>query len=228
MGGGRLDRDKGNGKRQLYQKSKARDVPESFGDHHAMLKRPQPPIPSSQSPQTHPLFCITLLPPAPQTQAQALPLRQPTPCLYSASAPHYLTLPQPPFSTELILGGFGQVCTWAPSLSTAKAVDGVKPDDISYTFHSQFLTPVASELKPVYSHQGCLAGRNLCASRPRPTKKLARNWGARGGPCPGDPALRVLSPRFRGTCRMHPPPYLLLFVSLKVASNTENLGFGPR
>lgn len=38
----------------------------------------------------------------------------------------------------------------------------------------------------------------------------------------------MLSPLISGACRRHPPPYLPPFVILKVASNIENLGFGPR
>lgn len=61
MGG--LDRDKGNGKRRLYQKSKARNMSESSRDHHAMLKGPsdpQFPAHGAQTSQTHPLFCFFL------------------------------------------------------------------------------------------------------------------------------------------------------------------------
>lgn len=35
-------------------------------------------------------------------------------------------------------------------------------------------------------------------------------------------------PLIRGACRVHPAPYLPPFVILTVASNTENLGFGPQ
>lgn len=118
--------DKGNGKRQLYQKSKACNMSESSSDNHAMPKRspnPQFPAPSAQTPpQTHPLFCISLFPLASRTQEHGF-LSTPThpPVSTLPVPPNYLTLPPATLLYRTDARGFWQVAL-GRHLSTVKAV----------------------------------------------------------------------------------------------------------
>lgn len=91
-GVGGLDRDKGNGKRRLDQKSKARIMSESSSDRHAMQRRPPTPgsqLPAPGQPPTRPLFRISPFPldPPPPRPGRGLPSTPAHPLLLSCQCP---------------------------------------------------------------------------------------------------------------------------------------------
>lgn len=177
--------DKGNGKRQLYQKSRACNMSESSSDNHAMPKRsPNPrfqlPV-CPDPPETHPLFCISLPARFPDPRTR-LSLRRPTPQLVP---PNCLTLPPAALLYRTDTRGFWQVRTWAPSLSTVTAVG--QGETRCYRLEILLLIFDWRRLstKPVCSPWESLANRNLYTPH---AYGPPRSWpGPEGGGMPRRP-----------------------------------------
>lgn len=188
-----------------------------------MLKRSPPPRPSFQGLDTpqhapFPVFLSSFLIRLSKTQRHGF-LSTPThPLLLFCLHPQLLDPPPSRFPTALILGGFWQVCTGAPYLSTIKVVD---QGETSYyqKFYSKF--SLVSAL-----HQTYVLGFGI-PHRQEPLLLTPTGDHKPGQKPTGEDSLfGGFSPLNHGACRMHPPPYLPPFIISKVASNTENLSFG--
>lgn len=225
MGG--LDRDKGNGKRRLGQKSKARNMSEPSSDRHAMQRRPPTPgsqLPAPGQPPTRPLFRISPFPldappPAPRPRPSVHPGPPPASLLPVPRGP---TLRPAALLHALVLGAPGRSALGRHLSPPSGRPMGAR----------QMLAAISLHAPPAARWALTLGVWIRNPSRTATCTPLAygppRTWpGIRGAVYLGDASSWVLPPPTGGPRGMHPPPYLPPAVILRVASCTENLGSGP-